>query len=198
MKDHDRKQLLERLAEGDLNLVFEYILENGLDQGYREFVLIKAHYERAVREYRHSAISFEEYNRELNKIKIGLLDWMDREAAAPTQPPKAPEQAPAPAPTPEQQSPAPVARTAKLLVQRESSFASSLREMGVYVDGEKVGTVANGKNAEFWIPAGRSSITVKVAGFSSDPVYVDIGEHQRQSVVAGAAMLNPKPSLRLG
>jgi hypothetical protein len=88
-------------------------------------------------------------------------------------------------------------RVARLYVKREFSLASSLRDMGVYVDGKRLGTVENGGSAEFLIPYGRRNISVKVSGFFSDLLQVDIGENQALTILVGASWLNPKPFVRV-
>ena len=88
-------------------------------------------------------------------------------------------------------------QVARLYVKREFSLVSSLRDMGVYVDGEKLGTVDNGGDVEFLIPCGRRSISVKIAGFFSDLLQVDAGKNQVLTVLAGATWLSPKPFLKV-
>lgn len=107
-------------------------------------------------------------------------------------------QEPTRSPSPEHQYISITAHTAKLVVEREPAWTSAVREMGVYVDDEKLGTVANGQNIEFWIPAGRRKIAVKIGGFSSDPVFINLGKHQTQKVIVGlSSILNPIPFVRV-
>lgn len=193
MKAPHRDTLIELIAGGDLRAVFDYIFQNGLEKSYRDLVLMKAQFERTHREYRLSAISFEEYTREANKIKIALLDWLDSEDAAPAPQPK-PKPAevlqPAPAPAPS------VGSGATLMVERERAWASSLRDMGVYVDGEKLGALANGETGSYQVAPGRRRIQVKVSGGTSDALYLDFTENQSLKVTAGTVMMSQKPFLR--
>lgn len=198
MKAPHRDKLIELIAEGDLKPVFEYIFRHGLEKSSRDLVLMKANYESVHREYRLSAISFEEYTREINKIKIAVLDWADRDDPAPPQPAPEPETASAAAAPPPAAMPAqaPAEGAAMLIVERERAYASSLRDMGVYVDGEKLGTLANGQTGSYRVAPGRRRIHVKISGGTSDPIYLDFSANQSLKVTAGTVMMSMKPFLK--
>jgi hypothetical protein len=53
--------------------------------------------------------------------------------------------------------------SAKLRIERESKYAMSLVNFGVYVDGEKIGEVGNGKSQTFTIKPGEHEIFVKAS-----------------------------------
>lgn len=50
---------------------------------------------------------------------------------------------------------------ATIIINRTSEYLNRLRDYGVYIDGKKVGTIANGETKEFNVSTGQHSVFMK-------------------------------------
>lgn len=65
---------------------------------------------------------------------------------------------------------------ATIILNRTSEYVNRLRDYGVYIDGKKVGTIANGETKEFSVSAGRHSIVNKIDWGSSRAITFEISD----------------------
>ena len=75
---------------------------------------------------------------------------------------------------------------AKLIIIRNSEYANRLRSYRIYLDGVKLGNVANGDSKEFVISAGRHQVYAKIDWCSSPTISFDIKEQEAKTYQIGA------------
>ena len=63
---------------------------------------------------------------------------------------------------------------AKLIIQRTSEYNNRLRDYGIYIDGQKVDTIANGQAKEFTITSGRHTLYSKIDWCSNPEISFEI------------------------
>jgi hypothetical protein len=73
-----------------------------------------------------------------------------------------------------------------VLIKRTSQYANSLRQIGIFIDDKKVGTVKNGERKKFPVVPGKHQISAKIdwGKTPSVPVTVPIG--QTEMLVCGS------------
>ena len=74
---------------------------------------------------------------------------------------------------------------ATIKIQRTSEYINSLRNYRIFIDGQKIGTIANGKTKEFEITAGRHSIVGKIDWCSSPELTVDLNDNDTKTFLIG-------------
>ena len=74
---------------------------------------------------------------------------------------------------------------ATIILNRTSEYVNRLRNYGVYIDGKKVGTIANGDTKEFNVSPGQQSIVTKIDWCSSQTVTFDIGNDEVKNFKVG-------------
>ena len=74
---------------------------------------------------------------------------------------------------------------ATIKIQRTSEYINSLRNYRLFIDGQKIGTIANGKTKEFEITAGRHSIVGKIDWCSSPELTVDLNDNDTKTFLIG-------------
>jgi hypothetical protein len=89
--------------------------------------------------------------------------------------------------------------TGTLSLERKSSILGMAVAWPVFLDGSKVGSVANGKRTEFTIPAGRHQVYVKTLGISSETLEVNLEGGEKVDLACGiqAGVLTNTMFLRL-
>jgi hypothetical protein len=82
---------------------------------------------------------------------------------------------------------------AKLIIIRNSEYVNRLRTYGIYLDGVKLGNVANGDSKEFDVPAGQHEVLAKIGWCTSPTISFEVKEEQAKtyevSVFPGANWL---------
>lgn len=58
----------------------------------------------------------------------------------------------------------------KIVVERNSEWNNKTREIGIYIDGKKVGTIDDGKTQEYNIEPGKHEIFAKINWYSSQKI----------------------------
>lgn len=58
----------------------------------------------------------------------------------------------------------------KIIIERNSEWNNKAREIGIYIDGEKVGTIDDGKTQEYNLEPGKHEIFAKVDWCSSQKI----------------------------
>lgn len=74
---------------------------------------------------------------------------------------------------------------ATIILNRTSEYVNRLRNYGVYIDGKKVGTIANGDTKEFVVTPGHHSIVTKIDWCSSKTITFDIGHDEIKEFKVG-------------
>jgi|ERR1039458_2379285 hypothetical protein len=74
---------------------------------------------------------------------------------------------------------------ATLTINRTREYLNRLRDYGVYIDGIKVGTVANGETKTFTVSSGHHLILTKIDWCSSPLLSIDITENEEKIVKVG-------------
>jgi hypothetical protein len=59
---------------------------------------------------------------------------------------------------------------ATIILERSNEFNNRFRNFGVYIDGKKAGTIANGKTQEFEVSSGNHTILCKIDWASSQEI----------------------------
>ena len=71
---------------------------------------------------------------------------------------------------------------AKIRITRSSEWMNRARAIGVYIDGQKAGTISNGETKEFDIPAGDHVLRTKIDWCGSKDYPVSVSENEIQNV----------------
>lgn len=74
---------------------------------------------------------------------------------------------------------------ATIILNRTSEYVNRLRNYGVYIDGKKVGTIANGETKKFNVSPGQHSIVNKIDWCSSPTVTINISDDEVKSFKVG-------------
>lgn len=75
---------------------------------------------------------------------------------------------------------------ATIILDRTSDYVNRLRNYVVYIDGKKVGTIANGETKEFVVSTGQHSIVTKIDWCSSKTLTFDISNEEVKCYKVGA------------
>jgi len=73
----------------------------------------------------------------------------------------------------------------KIIIQRTSENFNRLRDYRIYIDGEKIGTVADGETKDFVISEGQHSIIAKIDWASSPEISFDIKDSETEIFKVG-------------
>jgi hypothetical protein len=74
---------------------------------------------------------------------------------------------------------------ATVIVNRKSEVLNLTRNYGIYIDGKKVGTIANGETQEFSLPPGSHTVIAKIDWCSSPAVSFDLEAEEVKSLKVG-------------
>ena len=74
---------------------------------------------------------------------------------------------------------------ATIILNRTSEYVNCLRNYGVYIDGKKVGTIADGETKDFVVTPGHHSIVTKIDWCSSKTINFDIGDDEIKEFKVG-------------
>lgn len=72
-----------------------------------------------------------------------------------------------------------------IILNRTSEYVNRLSDYGVYIDGKKVGTIANGEIKEFNVSPGQHSIITKIDWCSSPSLTFDISDNEVKNFKVG-------------
>lgn len=75
-----------------------------------------------------------------------------------------------------------------LKLQRKSSFVYGLRKFGVFVDGQKIGAIGNGKTEVFELPPGRHNVFIKVSWCKSKQIDLDVADGDVKELECGTPL----------
>ena len=72
---------------------------------------------------------------------------------------------------------------AKLIIKRSSEWNNMMRNFGIYVDGEKIGTVENGETTEYDLVPGKHKLISKIDWCSSRVIEFEIKEKETKTMI---------------
>lgn len=75
---------------------------------------------------------------------------------------------------------------AKISIIRKSEYQNKLRSYRIYIDGVKVGKVADGAMESFEVTAGTHTIEVKIDWCSSPTISLNVGEGEQEIATVGS------------
>ncbi|WP_121966588.1 hypothetical protein [Myroides sp. N17-2] len=67
---------------------------------------------------------------------------------------------------------------AKIILRRKKAFVERFRNYTIYLDGEKLGSIANGMEMDFEIPEGKHILSAKIDWNTSNAIIFEIAEDQ--------------------
>lgn len=74
---------------------------------------------------------------------------------------------------------------ATIIISRSNEYLNRMREYDVYLDGEKVGSIANGETKEFDVSPGTHTILTKIDWYSSPGLSLEIMDEETKSLQVG-------------
>ena len=74
---------------------------------------------------------------------------------------------------------------AMIKIQRKSEYYNKLRDDKIFIDGQQVGTIANGETKEFAAKDGQHTVTAKIDWCSSPDILVDIKDNETKNLNVG-------------
>lgn len=73
----------------------------------------------------------------------------------------------------------------KIRVERNSEWNNKARAIGIYIDGEKVGTINDGETQEYEVENGKHEIFAKIDWCRSQKVELNIAENETKTIKLG-------------
>lgn len=70
-------------------------------------------------------------------------------------------------------------------IKRTDEYINRMRTYMILIDGQQVGTIANGETKDFTTTAGQHTVTAKIDWCSSPVVLMDMNDHQIESFKVG-------------
>jgi len=81
---------------------------------------------------------------------------------------------------------------AKLVITRTSQWTNKMRDIKIFVNGNEVGKVGNGKTIEIPVTAGMNLVYAKVDSYSSKPLHLNITPDQTIQLELGSPLKGAK------
>ena len=72
-----------------------------------------------------------------------------------------------------------------ITLKRTSEFTNIIRNYKIFIDGQQVGTIANGQTKNFPTTVGKHIITAKIDWCSSPEILVDVKDNQTKNLKVG-------------
>ena len=70
-------------------------------------------------------------------------------------------------------------------LKRTSEYNNRMRDYKIFIDGQQIGTIANGETKDFPTTVGQHIVTAKVDWCSSPDISVDINDNQTKNLKVG-------------
>ena len=67
---------------------------------------------------------------------------------------------------------------ARIIIERSSEWNNRVRKIGIYIDGEKVGTINNGEKKEYEVEFGKHEVYAKIDWCYSQKIELNINENE--------------------
>ncbi len=71
---------------------------------------------------------------------------------------------------------------AKIKIKRTNEWNNRARQIGVYLDNNKIGTILNGETKEFDVPSGKHTVRAKIDWCGSKDLTCQINENEIKTV----------------
>lgn len=71
---------------------------------------------------------------------------------------------------------------AKLIVQRTSEWNNRMRNIGIYLDGEKIGVIGNGQTKEFEVAPGEHNLETKIDWCGSEILTFELSDTETKEI----------------
>ena len=74
---------------------------------------------------------------------------------------------------------------ATIRLKRTSEFNNRMRDYKIFIDGQQVGTIANGETKDFPTTVGQHTVTAKIDWCSSPEISIELKENQTSNLKVG-------------
>ena len=74
---------------------------------------------------------------------------------------------------------------ATIIINRTSEYNNRLRDYQIFLDGKKIGAIANGQTKEFETTSGRHTIIAKIDWCSSPEISVTLNDFEKKELTVG-------------
>ncbi|MCZ2395005.1 MAG: hypothetical protein LC100_00510 [Chitinophagales bacterium] len=74
---------------------------------------------------------------------------------------------------------------ATIRLKRTSEYNNRMRDYKIFIDGQQVGTIANGETKDFPTTVGQHIVTAKIDWCSSPDISIDVNENQTSNLKVG-------------
>ena len=74
---------------------------------------------------------------------------------------------------------------ATIRLKRTSEYINRTRDYKIFIDGQQVGTIANGETKDFFSTIGQHIVTAKIDWCSSSDISIDVEENQTGKLEVG-------------
>ncbi len=71
---------------------------------------------------------------------------------------------------------------AKLIIKRTSEWNNRIRDIGIYIDGEKIGVIENGQTKEYDIESGEHQLRTKIDWCGSETMTFNVTDNEIHKV----------------
>jgi hypothetical protein len=75
---------------------------------------------------------------------------------------------------------------ATIRLKRTSEYNNRIRDYEIFIDGQQVGTIANGETKDFPTTEGQHTVTAKIDWCSSPNISVDINDNKTKNLKVGS------------
>ncbi len=74
---------------------------------------------------------------------------------------------------------------AAIRIKRTNEYNNRMRDYKIFIDGQQIGTIANGETKEFPTTEGHHTVTAKIDWCSSPDILLDINDNQTKDLKVG-------------
>jgi len=78
--------------------------------------------------------------------------------------------------------------TTRIVIHRTSQYANKVRSIGIYINGQKAGTIEDGEVKEFFVSPGSSEIRAKIDWCRTRPLTLNLQEGQTVELELGSPL----------
>jgi hypothetical protein len=71
---------------------------------------------------------------------------------------------------------------AKLIIKRTSDWTNIMRDLGIYLDGKKIGVIGNGELKEFDIEQGEHTLKSKIDWCGSETLNITVTDNENKKI----------------
>jgi hypothetical protein len=68
----------------------------------------------------------------------------------------------------------------KIIITRKQEWNNRLRQIGIYLDGQKIGTIANGETKSFDVPSGNHALKAKIGWCGSREIELEVAGEEKK------------------